>query len=56
MEFSEKIKEMFAEHDKEVKKRAIEEYYVAIENHYKIYKCVPSIGLLESIAEQLKGK
>lgn len=56
MEFSQKIKEMFIEHDREVRKQAIEEYFGAIENHYKIYKCVPSIALLEDIAEQLKEK
>lgn len=56
MDFREKIKELINQHDKEVRDRAIDEFYAAISNHYKIYRCVPSMGFISEIAENLKGK
>lgn len=56
MEFIEELRKMVEQHDKEIRSKAISEFYAAIENHYKIYKCVPSISIIEEIAEKMKNQ
>lgn len=56
MDFKEKLDELFKEHDKKIRESAFEELLAAIKNHYKIYRCVPSIAFLEEIVKKLEEK
>lgn len=56
MEFNEELRKMIKQHDKEIRNKAINEFYTAISNHYKTYKCVPTINFIGEIAESLKGE